>query len=59
MKNAKSALSATSKATSTVINVVGSAVDATIQTPIVQGAGKVLYKTAETVADVSQKVFSF
>lgn len=56
MKNAKQALSATSKATTKVIKAVGSAVDSTLETPLVKGTGKILYKTAETVADVSQKV---
>ena len=56
MKNAKQALSATRKATTKVIKAVGSAVDSTLETPLVKGTGKILYKTAETVADVSQKV---
>jgi import inner membrane translocase subunit TIM44 len=51
MKNAKAT-------TSKVINAVGSAVDATLQNPVVQGTGKILYKTVETVADVSQKVYN-
>jgi hypothetical protein len=37
MKNAKLALSATSKATSKVIKVVGSAVDSTLETPLIKG----------------------
>ncbi|KAJ3373456.1 Multifunctional pyrimidine synthesis protein CAD [Kappamyces sp. JEL0680] len=56
MKNAKQALSATGQATSKVFHAVGTAVDATLQTPVVKATGRVISKTAGAVADVSAKV---
>jgi hypothetical protein len=45
-----------SKATSKVFSAVGSAVDATLQTPVIKATGKVILTTAKVVADVSGKV---
>jgi import inner membrane translocase subunit TIM44 len=56
MKNAKKAISKTSEATSKVIGAVGSAVDATLETPLVKATGQVISKTTKVVADVTQKV---
>jgi uncharacterized protein YlxW (UPF0749 family) len=59
MKNAKKAISKTSEATSKVLGAVGTAVDATLQTPVVKATGEAISKTAEIVADVTQKVWLF
>ncbi|KAJ3259082.1 protein translocase subunit [Boothiomyces macroporosus] len=56
MKNAKKAVTATSEATSKVIGAVGSAVGATLNNPVVKATGEAISKTAETVAEVTQKV---
>ncbi|KAJ3320267.1 protein translocase subunit [Boothiomyces sp. JEL0866] len=56
MKNAKKAVTATSEATSKVIGAVGSAVEATMNNPVVKATGEAISKTAETVAEVTQKV---
>lgn len=56
MKNAQKAISQTSQATKAVFNAVGGVVGQTLETPVVKATGKAIYKTAEVVADISQKV---
>jgi mitochondrial import inner membrane translocase subunit TIM44 len=57
MKNAKKAISKTSEATSKVFDAVGSAVDATLQTPVIKATGEAISKTTKVVADATQRVF--
>ncbi|KAJ3270891.1 protein translocase subunit [Terramyces sp. JEL0728] len=56
MKNAKKAVSATSEATAKVIGAVGTAVEATMNNPVIKATGQAISKTAETVAEVTHKV---
>jgi ElaB/YqjD/DUF883 family membrane-anchored ribosome-binding protein len=56
MKNAQKAISQTSEATKKVFNAVGDVVGQTMETPVVKATGRAIYKTAEAVADISQKV---
>ena len=53
---AKKAVSETSKGTSKVVETVSKVVDSTLQTPAAQVTGKVIYKTAEAVANASTKI---
>lgn len=56
MKNAKSAISATSAATNAAFKAVGRGVDATLNTTVVKATSDAIYYTAKGVADISQKV---
>jgi import inner membrane translocase subunit TIM44 len=56
MKNAKGAVTTTSKVTSAVVGAVGTAVEKTFQSPVVQVTGKAIVESAKVISHVSQKV---
>jgi hypothetical protein len=55
VKGTKSVLSKTGEITS---KVAGTAFDLAFKNPVSKATGKVIYKTATTVSDISQKVHS-
>lgn len=56
IKAAKKVANKTSENTQKVIKTVKSVANVVVENPVVQGTGKVIYKTGEKVAEVSHKV---